>query len=76
MSGPGDRASKTLSQRAPTFSSYARGHDRAPIRADVEYRCTSGSKSSARSQMSSAREPGDLAETLASIAGAGPPREG
>lgn len=76
MSGPGDRASKILSQRAPTLSSNADGHDGAPTRADVEPPCTPGSKSSASSQMSSAREPGDLAETLAPIAGAGSPREG
>ena len=76
MSGPGDRASKTSSQRAPMPSSNAKGHDWAPIRADVEFRCTPGSKSSARSQMSPARKPGDLTETLALIAGAGQSREG
>jgi RNA-directed DNA polymerase len=76
MSGPGDRASKTLSQRAPTLSSNAGGHDGAPTRADVELPCTPGSKSSARSQMSPAREPGDLAEALTPMVGAGQLREG
>lgn len=76
MSGPGDRASKTLSQCAPTLSSNADGHDGAPTRAGVERPCMPGSKSSASLQMSPAREPGDLAGVLSPMVGEGQPRKG
>lgn len=76
MSGPGDRASKQLSPCAPTHSLSADGHDDAPIRADVESSCTTGSKSSASSQQLPAREPGDLDPALTSVVDEGQPREG
>ncbi len=76
MSGPGDRTSKIVGQRAPTLSPVADGHDDAPIRADVEASCTPGSKSSASSQQPFAREPGDLGSALTSVVDEGQPREG
>ena len=60
MGGPGDRASKRFSLGGPTHSVHAEGHDDAPTRADVEQPSTSGSKSSARPQLPSEREPGGL----------------
>ena len=76
MSGSGDRASKSLSPRAPTLSSKAEGHDDAPRRTDVESSCTPGSKSSARCEMPLEREPGDLIDALTSVVDEGQSRQG
>lgn len=76
MSGPGDRASKIPTLRAPTRSLHADGHDEGPTSADVEPSCTPGSRSSASSQLPLAREPGDLGGAVASVVDARQPREG
>jgi len=76
MSGPGDRAPKTGSPRAPTLFQEADGHDEAPTRAGVAFSCAPGSKSSASSQQPLAREPGDLGGALAPVVGAGRPGQG
>jgi RNA-directed DNA polymerase len=62
VSGPGDRASKQISSGEPTQSNHAEGHGRSPTRVGVDSRQSPGSKSSARAQQASAREPGDLDE--------------
>lgn len=62
MSGPGDRASKPSSSGEPTQSNHAEGHGRSPTIVGVDSRQSPGSKSSARLQQASAREPGDLDE--------------
>ena len=62
MSGPGDRASKPSSSGEPTQSNHAEGHGRDPTRVGVDSRQSPGSKSSARAQQATAREPGDLDE--------------
>ena len=62
MSGPGDRAPKTLSPGEPTSFFHAEGQGRDPKRVGVDARLSPGSKSSARSHQASAREPGDLDE--------------
>ena len=76
MSGPGNRTPKMLTPCAPTHSRNADGHDDAPTSADVEASCTPGSKSSASSQQSLAREPGELGDALTSMVDEGQPREG
>lgn len=76
MSGPGDRASKMLSPRAPTQSVDAEGQGDGPTSADVEPSCTPRSKSSASSQLPLAREPGDLGDALTSMVDVGQPRKG
>ena len=76
MNGPGDRASKNPSPCAPTLSYQAEGHDDAPTRASVGHRAQPGSKSSARSQQSLAREPGDLGDAPAFVVDAAQPRKG
>jgi hypothetical protein len=68
VSEPGDRASKRLYWGEPTHSDHADGHGEVPNNVDLEPPLPPGSKSSARSHMSHAREPGDLE-------GAGDPME-
>ena len=61
MSGPGDRAPKRfLSGKQPTPLHQAEGHEAVPKKVDLEPSFFPESEGSARSQMSSAREPGDL----------------
>src|SRR5689334_25149108 len=61
MSGPGDRAPKLiLSEEQPTPLHQAEGHGADPNNVDLDPSLSSGSESSARSQMFPAREPGDL----------------
>ena len=61
MSWPGDRAPKRpYFSGGPPHSSYARGHGKGPNNVDLDPLPSSGSKSSARSHMPHAREPGDL----------------
>jgi RNA-directed DNA polymerase len=76
VSGPGDRAPKTLSPGEPTRSLPAEGHGRDPIRVGVDSRLSPGSKSSARSHQASAREPGDLDVALPVMVSGEPPQEG
>lgn len=76
MSGPGDRATKYRLLEEPTSSSPAEGHDPAPKSADLEQAFLPGSKSSARSEMSPAREPGDLEGASEPVVGFRQPREG
>ena len=61
MSGPGDSASKPPYRWEPTQFLSAEGHGRDPTKVDLDPSLPPGSESSARSHMSSAREPGDLA---------------
>jgi RNA-directed DNA polymerase len=56
---PGDRASKRRCSGEPTHSDHADGHGENP-NVDLDPTLPPGSKSSARSYMSHAREPGDL----------------
>src|SRR3712207_1935350 len=75
MGGPGERASKRHSP-GPTPLGDAEGHGAAPINADLGAASRSESKTSARSETSPAREPGDLGgASLAQSAGR-QPREG
>jgi RNA-directed DNA polymerase len=60
VSGPGNRAPKTIIPVELTPSRLAEGHGAEPKRMDVAPHSTPGSKSSARSHMIPAREPGDL----------------
>lgn len=76
MSGPGDRAPKRIPSGEPTQFLYAEGQGRAPKRVDVESRLSPGSESSARSQQASAREPGDLGETLLAMVSGGSAQQG
>jgi RNA-directed DNA polymerase len=76
MSGPGDGTTKYVSLEEPTPSRSAEGHDPAPNSADLEQAFLPGSESSARSQMSPAREPGDLEGASGSVVGPRQPREG
>ena len=76
MSGPGDRASKQISSGEPTQSNHAEGHGRGPTRVDVDSRQSPGSKSSARAQQASAREPGDLDEARPVMVSGRQAREG
>jgi RNA-directed DNA polymerase len=60
MSGPGDRASKHSNWAKPTHSENADGQGAGPNNADLDYAVARGLRSSASSDMSSARELGDL----------------
>ena len=60
MGEPGDRASKRRCLREPTQSDHADGHGKVPNNVGLEPQLPPGSKSSARSHRSRAREPGDL----------------
>lgn len=75
MSGPGDRASK-LVLREPTLSKRADGHGEIPKNVDMESSLPPGSKSSASTHMSHAREPGDLGGASAPMVARGHRREG
>ena len=70
MSGPGDRASKHKLWREPTPLGMAEGHGVDPKKVDLDSTLSPGSESSARTHMSPAREPGDLARaSSAKVAG-------
>ena len=60
MNGPGDRAPKRRCLGEPTLSDHADGHGDVPNNVELELSLLPGSKSSASSHMSHAREPGDL----------------
>jgi len=60
VSEPGDPAPKFRTKREPPPFPSAAGHGAVPTRADVEPSLPPGSKSTACSQMSLARESGDL----------------
>ena len=60
MGGPGDRATKTASTQEPTPSLAVEGHGGDPNKVNLDRALLPGSKSTARSQMPLAREPGDL----------------
>ena len=76
VSGPGDRASRRSNMRGPTRSSFAEGHDGRLNKVDLGSPYPPESKSSARSHMPHAREPGDLGRCPAVEAGGGQAREG
>ena len=76
MSGPGDRAPKTLSPGEPTYSYRAEGHGRVSKSVDTDSCLSTGSKSSARSHQASAREPGDLDVALPVMVSGEPAQEG
>jgi RNA-directed DNA polymerase len=75
MSGPGDRAPKSLRLREPTRSVTwkAMGRIRKSGRGSPS---SPGSESSARSQQASGREPGDLDVTLPAMVSGGSGQEG
>ena len=75
VSGPGDRAPKSVSLREPTL--FNDGRPRHPVRRmDVDVVLPRGPRSSARSQSHSAREPGDLEVASPLVVGGRQPREG
>ena len=76
MSGPGDRASKPSIGREPTPLGRAEGHGVDPKKVDMDLSLSPGSESSARLQMSSAREPGDLARASSVVVAGRQTREG
>ena len=61
MSGPGDRASKTVTSVRAQAVGRVEGHGAGPTKVDLDLSLSPGSEGSARLHMSSAREPGDLA---------------
>lgn len=77
MSGPGDSAPKVFSSgEQPTPLHQAEGHETDPNNVDLDPRFSPESESSARSQMSSAREPGDLGGASPPMVGGRQLREG
>ena len=76
VSGPGDRALKTLSSGEPTSSFQAEGQGQHPKRVGVDACLSPGSKSSARSHQATAREPGDLDGALPDNVSGEPAQEG
>jgi len=76
MSGPGDRASKTVLPVVSVAVRLATDHAETPTRADVESSDDPGSWSSACSEMLPAREPGDLGYASSPMVGGRQPREG
>lgn len=71
MNGPGDSASKQHSgQQEPILSSPGEGHGGAPTNAELVQPRSPGSQSSARSQLTPAREPGDLDVASTPVVGA------
>jgi RNA-directed DNA polymerase len=70
VSGPGDRAPKHSNSREPTPFLEAEGHGGDPKNVDLGRTRSPESKSSARTQRPSGREPGDLDEaSLAVVVG-------
>lgn len=65
MGGPGDRPSKGSTSMVPTRSPHAEGHGDDPNNVELDRSHHPGAAISARSQLTSAREPGDLGEDLA-----------
>jgi group II intron reverse transcriptase/maturase len=77
MDGPGDRALKTiLSGKLPTQLHRAEGHEADPNNVDLDPSFFPESESSARSQLSLAREPGDLDGATPSVVDGRQLREG
>ena len=77
MSGPGDGAPKSHNRREqPTPLTYAEGHGADPKEVDWDPSLSPGSESSARTQTSPARKPGDLDEASHSMVEGRQPREG
>src|ERR1019366_3068988 len=74
MNGPGDPAVKPNFSGVPTRCLTAEGHD--PAEPDTGQVYTPRSKSSARSQLPSAREPGDLDGASLSVVDETQSREG
>ena len=76
MSGPGDRAPKTSHKEGPTLSHQAEGHAATSVNVSLDRAALPGSKSSARSYLPSAREPGDLGGAAPAMVAGRQPREG
>jgi RNA-directed DNA polymerase len=76
VSGPGDRASKPLFSGEPTSLPSTEGHGGGPTRVDVDRPLSPGSKTSARSHLPRAREPGDLEGASPPMVGGRQTREG
>lgn len=72
----GRLSSEIMKQGTPTLSAYAEGQGTDPTRADVDLVCPRSGESSARSQMSPAREPGALEEASPSMVDGRQSREG
>ena len=60
MGGPGDRAPKDTNSSEPTQFSHAEGHGSDPNNVGLDRLLRPGSESSARTQSTPTREPGDL----------------
>jgi RNA-directed DNA polymerase len=67
VSGPGDSASKPESSLEPTRLPRAEGHGGGPNNVDLDRSLRPKSQSSARSQTTSARKPGDLEGAAPSV---------
>lgn len=76
MSEPGDRASKHVLPVRAEAVLKAQGHGASPKKVDLDCALSPGSESSARSQLSSAREPGDLARASSTVVVGRQTREG
>jgi RNA-directed DNA polymerase len=76
MSGPGDRASKSLGPREPTSSFQMEGHGVAPRSMDVASTLPPGSEEFGTFRKPPAREPGDLQGASSSMVDGRQPQEG
>lgn len=76
MSGPGDISSKQPTLLEPTHWPHAEGHGDDPHNVDLDCSLRPGTQSSARSQLTPARKPGDLEGAPPSMVDGGRGREG
>ena len=76
MRGPGDSASKPPYSVGAEAVPKVEGHGGDPTNVDLDPSHPPGSESSARAQMSPAREPGDLGQALSDMVSDGQTREG
>ena len=76
MNGPGDSASKPPYSVGAEAVRMVEGHGGDPTKVDLDLTLSPGSMSSARTQMSSAREPGDLARASSVVVTDRQTREG
>ncbi len=76
MSGPGDTSPKLSIRVEPTHFSYAEGQGGDPNNVGLDRSLPPGTESSARSQSTSARKPGDLEGAPPSVVDGGRGREG